>query len=484
MNSVIMERLPRVEGVIRVILSQKTSSKSVFLQSGRSTHLESKLINRYPLEAIHLTQGLSEKLCISHAVAAVSALEDYLQLYPTETALRIRQVLLQLSAIQSHIHHFYWEVLPDYLNVEHFTEQNLTRYIGIAPKAKTRGDLSNKIGTRILKNVGNAMDVLNTIQKALALLGGKYPVIMNQIPGGLTNFSISRSVTMDIVRKLEQIKTFVEVLWPNDIKAFIKDNPGTVTVLEKNSNLISFGSLVIEKDKGKSSYYSDGVLLDRKVEPVNELKITESLHNTFYKPVDKNSGKNAVLYDLKKPKAETWIKGARYEDEPMITGALSRMLVTHFGGGNLEISDRVGQLTDDLGLSSGSPNCIASRLLAEVFEGRFYLKNVLKNLMELKNENDTISKSSYNFSREGVGVGKIESPAGSLMHQIYISKNRITQYRIVSPMNWNLSPSDETGKSGVVEKELNRLLDLDKLTTIQVCRLLHSYNINALDGTQ
>ncbi|MBU3914637.1 nickel-dependent hydrogenase large subunit, partial [bacterium] len=401
--------------------------------------------------------------------------------------IKIRQILLQLSAIHSHIRHFYWELLPDYLNKQHydrFSAKDLSFFAGTSYKEKEEGDLSLDIGANIIKNVSEAANTLDVLQKVVALLAGKYPIIMNQIPGGLTNISISRTIGMKIVRKLEQIKQFIEVSWSQDVKSFIQNLPDTVVILEKNPNLISFGSLSANRFKGKSSHYSGGVLLDGKLEPVNEIKITESLVNTFFLPIEKSNTESSAPYDFNKKGGKTWIKGARYDSEIMVTGALPRMLVTQIGGGNLEISDRVGQMIDDLELSLESPNCVASRILAEVFEGRFYLKNIFKNLLDFDHQAETNKKTSFNFYGKGVGVGRVESPGGALMHQVFIDDNRITQYRIITPMNWNFSPADESGKTGIVEKELNRLSEMDDLSKTQIIRILHSYNAQALDGTQ
>ncbi len=486
MNSVIVDRLPRIEGDLRVLLSQTDAGSRAFLQSGRSTHLDRRLRGKYPLEAPQLTQTLSSNSSVAHAIASVSALEDYLHLFPTETGLRVRQIMLDMAAIRSHVYHFYWQVLPNYLNEEHFgsvSEKDLWFYAGIHRKQPDKEDLPTEIGVQVMQHSKDAAGIIDLLQKNLTMFGGKYPVIMNQIPGGVSNFGIGRNLKMAAIRNLEQCKEFVEVIWPQDVKSLIQHAPGSVTVLGKRLNLLSYGSLHIEKNNGKTSNYSEGALLHGKLEPVNELKITETVDNTFYLPIDKIGQQKKSSYDFNKPDAKTWVKGARYQGETMLTGPLSRMMVTHLAGGNLEISDMVGQIIDDLELSFDRPNCIASRLLAEVMESRVFLKNTLINLFDLDDSLDTNRKTSYDFSAKGVGVGKIESPGGSLMHQIYIKHSRIEHYRIVSSMNWNFAPADNNGDSGEVEHVLNAQLKSKGLNPLTVNRILHSYYPVTLDGT-
>ena len=488
MSEYIIKKLPRVEGILKVALLRTEQQKTVYLESGRSTHLENRLIGKYPLEAIHQTQLLSSKTGIAHALATVAALENYLGIDPTEISINIRQVLLQISTIHSHIHHFYWELLPDYLNESHFKKEPTSSqrgYLDFTPEKKTPDDLTKDAGLRILGSISKAAETLGHLQMAMAELGGKFPVVMNLIPGGISNSAFNRSVFMSLIRHLEQVKHFVEVIWPDDIKTFIQNIPEAVTVLVKNVNLLSFGSSGIGGEiKEKYATYSDGVFIDGKLSPVNELKITESYEHTFFQPIDRNSDSGGLRFNFQKIDGRTWIRGARYESSPVLTGPLSRMLVTHFAGGNMEISDRLGQMMDDLDLTADSPNCMATRLLATVFEGRFYLKGALNILLDLDQTASINNGINFDFTEDGVGIGKIEAPSGALQHRVFIKDNRIIQYRIISAMNWNFSPSDEYGKTGVVEQELNILNELEGLSAASASRLLHSYHVQVLDGTK
>ena len=486
MNSVIIEKLPRIEGQIRVIMQQSEEGSKILLESGRTTHLENRMIGKYPLEAVHHCQTLSAKSGAAHAIAAAMALESYLNIKPTALAQQIRSVLLKLAAIHSHIYHFYWELLPDYVNNQHFRHKSIRElglYFGLKQRHDEPGDLSVPQGKKILDHLPAAAETLKRIQLILTDLTGKFPGLMNIIPGGVTNFSINRKLVMSILRSLERLKKFVEVTWPEDVILFVGETPETAVVLDDSANLISFGSLPADDSDDHPPHYSPGIFLDGKLEPVNELKITESLVSTYYLRVGKEYDPSKNL-DLNKADAYTWIKGARYETESLTAGALPRMLITYFGGGDMQVSDIIVKLLDNLGLSPESPNCIASRLLAEVFESRLYLKSLLKDLIRLDGESALNRQMEFDFSAPGSGTGKAEAPGGSLLHQVFIKDNRIKRYRIVSATNWNFSTRDEFGKTGIVESELNKLLKNYTLSSMQASRILHSYNTGVIDGTQ
>jgi Ni,Fe-hydrogenase I large subunit len=248
--------------------------------------------------------------------------------------------------------------------------------------------------------------------------------------------------------------------------------------------LISFGSLSTGKKESLDSFYAEGVQIDGKLEPINEMLITESLQHTFYLPVAKTAEHDQRRFDFNKEGARTWIKGARYDGEPKLTGALSRMMIAYIGGSHIEISDRVGKMIEDLGLSVESPNCVASRLLGEAFEGRLYIKSTLSLLLDFNIDLPLNRKTAFDFSKPGSGTGRVEAPGGALLHQVFIKDNRITQYRMVSSVNWNFSSADRNGKTGIVENELNAALEKQELSVEQVSRIIHSYNAKILDGTQ
>ncbi|MDH5559325.1 MAG: nickel-dependent hydrogenase large subunit [Deltaproteobacteria bacterium] len=488
MSQTLIQQFQRTEGIIGLTLFETKDRRQVVFNSGQSTHLEEKLKGRYPLEPIHLTQLLSSKNGIFHAMASVLAIEDYFKLKPTLIAGHIRQLMMQIATIHSHIHHFYWESLPNYLHRKHLEKvenKDLVYFPRLVDRDKDSGDLSIKTGGSILKHVAMAAETLNVLQKTLAILGGKYPIVMNLIPGGVTNFKNEKDKLMIILNKLERLKPFIEEVWPADVKQFTQDIPETTKVIFPNLNLISFGSVPVEKIADQSTgLYISGVLIDGKLEPLNDFKITESFDNTFYVPIDEQGELNADLYDVNKKGAYTWIKSARYEGESMLTGPLARMMITHFGGGNLEISDSIGHMINNLGLTSDSYNCVASRMFAEVFEARYHLKSIFHSLLAINQQSDLNLKRPFDFSDGGTGTGRVEAPGGSLMHQTYIKGDQIMQYRIISPMNWNFSTRDKNNRSGIVEREMNHFFQENELSEFQANRVFTSYYPQALDGTQ
>lgn len=483
----LIDRVPHLEGLLKVLSDNESETPRVMLQSGRTLHLEGRLFGKNPLEAVQLTQTLSAKNGIAHGIAATVALENFLQVQPTFGGQKVRQILSHLATLHAHMAHFYFEVLPDYLNQRHFKAQGLLRasyFPALDLREEEPGDLSQEGGRVVLSHLPRITTALSELQRAMALLGGKFPIAMNFIPGGVTNFSIGRNQVMELLRLLEGIKIDVEQVWLADVRALIAEAPELAQNFGEEQQFISFGSLELENAKEDPAYYAPGIYLDGKLEPLNAAKITESYVDTYYRPADNKSLSNDLIYDLNKKEAKTWIKAARYETEVMQPGPLARMLVTHYGGGNVQISDSISAWIEDLGLSTDRANSAASRLLAAAFEGRFLMLSLFESLLSFDYSRPLNLRQPINFSGRGTGTGLVEAPSGSLLHQVFIEKGRIANYRIVAPANWTLCGRDEFGKTGQVESELNRISEGGELKALTANRLLHSYYAMALDATQ
>ncbi|OGG99803.1 MAG: hypothetical protein A2600_02565 [Candidatus Lambdaproteobacteria bacterium RIFOXYD1_FULL_56_27] len=484
---VLVERVPNLEGLLKVAYDGEPGKEKYFLQSGRTLHQEGRLFGKYPLEAVQHTQTLSAKSGVAHGIAAVLALENYLQWTPTYNGQKMRQILLHLSTLHSHLHHFYFEVLPDYLNQKHFKGQGLLRstyYPTLALREKDDQDLSPEAAKQIFTHLPQVVRTLAALQQAMALLGGKYPVVMNLIPGGVANTNLGRAQGMKLLRILESAKEMVEEIWPTDIKTVIAGATDLLQSSDEDQQLISFGSLPIENGKEEKAYFSPGVYVEGKLEPLNVTKITESYVDTYYRPADNRSLSNDLIYDLNKKKAHTWIKAARYETDVALTGPLARLLITHYGGGNVQVSDSIAGWIENLGLSIDKANSGAARLLAGAFEGRYILQNLFDSLLKLDFTGPLNQRKPFAFKGRGIGMGMVEAPGGALLHQVYIEGGKITGYRIVAPSNWNLSPGDEFGKTGLLEAGLNRMGKFGPLRPETAIRLAHSYYAQALDATQ
>ena len=77
---------------------------------------------------------------------------------------------------------------------------------------------------------------------------------------------------------------------------------------------------------------------------------------------------------------------------------------------------------------------------------------------------------------EAMGVGLIDTTRGSLGHWIRIKDKMIEHYDIITPSNWNLSPKDDNGVAGVIERSLIDTYLKDVQSPVEIGRIVRSFD--------
>lgn len=114
------------------------------------------------------------------------------------------------------------------------------------------------------------------------------------------------------------------------------------------------------------------------------------------------------------------------------------------------------------------------RIVARTLETEKILRiiNQLINRVELTPNN----QQSYIMPDSAQGAGLIDTTRGALGHWINIKNQVIEHYNIITPSVWNLSPKDDNGEPGVIEKALigTTLMDVDN--PVEIGRIVRSYD--------
>lgn len=78
---------------------------------------ERMLNGRNPLDAIYFTQRICGICSTAHSMASTLALEDAMEVVPTEQGKYLRDILHGCEFLQNHIRHFYQYSLPDFVRL-------------------------------------------------------------------------------------------------------------------------------------------------------------------------------------------------------------------------------------------------------------------------------------------------------------------------------------------------------------------------------
>lgn len=117
-----IEYLTRVEGHGNIVVDVKNGElKTCQLQIVEAPRFfEAMLLKRSIFEAQHLSSRICGICSGAHSLASIQAAEDALDVKPSDQTLKLRQLLLNLEFLDSHILHIYLLVAPDLLGVKSF----------------------------------------------------------------------------------------------------------------------------------------------------------------------------------------------------------------------------------------------------------------------------------------------------------------------------------------------------------------------------
>ena len=234
------------------------------------------------------------------------------------------------------------------------------------------------------KYIFKANKFATQISKAIALIAGQYPHNSYMVPGGVT----CDVTNLDILKLKDLLNSILEMYQKEIID------------LNLNSDDLELFFENLPKEIGKS--------LNRFLVLGDNLFFKSNKDVNLVKEENKNVLYNELFYEV---------------------GPLSRNL------GDKNIQKLYNEFQDS----------IYTRITARLYEGLLILKYLLKKLNEID-----ICEASYIKPKiyDSIGIGVIEAPRGSLIHQIEIQNEKIKNYNIIVPTQFNLSSSlDKTNLS-------------------------------------
>ncbi len=253
-----------------------------------------------------------------------------------------------------------------------------------------------------------SLKITRKIAKAIALLAGQFPHNSYILPGGVT----CDPTFLEIVK----LKDLLNEIY-DEIQSDIIDENGNSKDLE-----IFFENL--PKDIGKS---------------VNRFLVLGE--NLYFKP-------NGRAECIKEKENSSFSKNVFYKDTFYEVGPLSRNLNNYL----------VKQKYDEYGDS------IYTRIFARLFEIILILKYLFKEIEKLDLNEKSFVKPNL---KDGLGLGIIEAPRGSLIHEVEIKNEIIRKYNIIVPTQFNLSSHTKDNPSPAQKALMDE--DIKYLDTIFKC---------------
>ncbi len=438
--------ITRISGFleIRIELEQNTV-RNAWSSGLLFRGFEKMLKGRPPLDAIYFTERICGICSTAHATASSIALENILGISPQENDRMLRDYIHGCEFLQNHIRHFYQYSLPDFVQAPGLLE----RPQGIAGDFR----IPEPISLELAAHYTDSIRYSRLAHEMLAVLGGKAPHNHGITAGGVTCYP-GPDKLIKLKAILQSIKEFVETVMLPDVYTIAEYYPDYFNNGRGYGNLMSYGLFNTYADP-ELFYVNPTVMLGGNTEALNPDSITENIHYAWYQASKElqRPTEPTVEEDIYKEDAYSFIKAPRYEGFPMEVGPLARMWLS--GDYNRGISTM-------------------DRIIARVLEVRKII-GILEGFLNRIEPKQTVIER-YVFNEEARGQGLIDTTRGALGHWVAVNNQGITNYEIITPSVWNLSPEDPGRLKGTIEYALVGTVVKDAANPVEIGRIVRSYD--------
>jgi hydrogenase large subunit len=444
MSTIKINPLTRISGFLEIEIKVENSKVVDAKSSGLLFRgFEKMLQGRAPLDAIYFTQRICGICSTAHSMASSLALEKALKVIPNENDRMIRDFMHGCEFIQNHIRHFYLYTLPDFAA----GPQLEPVYNNYNKDLRLPKELNERLANHYIE----AVNYSRLAHTALAELGGKAPHNHGIFVGGVT-VNLDSYKFAKVTSIVSELKEFVANHMVEDVLTISKYYSDYFKIGRGSGNLLSYG-LYDNYSEASISYVKPSTYINDGPYKFESSRITENIHNSWYRSLQNSAGKNEMEPDIGKEGAYSFVKAPRYNGYAMEVGPLARMILS----GNYE--NRVSSM---------------DRTIARVLEAKKVLE-IMEQLLHRINFQES-SQKQYDIPEESFGTGLIDTTRGALGHWIHIKEKKLNRYNIITPSVWNCSPADSLGIKGVIEQALIGTEIQDIKNPVEVGRIVRSFD--------
>lgn len=446
MAKIKLDPVTRLEGHLKIEVEIDSNNTVINAHSTGNLFrgFEKILTGRDPRDAIHLTQRICGLCPVSHSVASVKAVEDSFGFTPSFDAMLIRNLILGGNYLSDHILQFYHLTLLDYAKGPQQSPWT--------PGYSVDYRLTDAENGVLITNYLKALEIRRKAHEMTAILSGKIPHVMSIIPGGVTKKVTSTDIS-NFTTYLNEVKAFIDNEYMTDLNFIANKYSDYYNIGQGSGKLLTYG--VFDTDTNGNTLFNSGIYSNGQYSSIDMSKIKEYAKYSWYTDDSGNrhpaSGKTDPLYG--KTGAYSWLKAPRYNNEVFEVGPLARMFM------NQEYTNGIS---------------VMDRHMARGLETQKIAAEMVNWINSVSTSNSAYTQLSVPTS--GVGVGLTEAPRGAIGHWINFNVQAITNYQVLTPTCWNVSPRDDLGQMGPLEQALIGTTIQDPTQPIELLRIVHSFD--------
>jgi len=494
MKKIVIDPVTRIEGHLKVevtvdggVVKEARSSGTLF------RGFEVFLRGRDPRDAARITQRVCGVCPTSHATASALALDDAFGVagkVPGNGRI-LRNLILGMNFLQSHILHFYTLSALDFVDVAALDDAGpdepdlravkrflargelgpfVPRYEGDfrLPKDANRGAIAHYL---------EALKVRRLCHEMGAVFGGRMPLQVATCAGGVFS-KLTDDMIVEFGAKLAKISDFIDNAYIPDILAVARAYPDHFEAGRGVDAFLAWGGMDAGPATGpvgqRKRFLPPGVVSGGSLEKADASKVTEQVRHSFFSescaaaPAD-----GRTEPEVGKDGAYSWLKSPRYDGAPHEVGPMARTIIAYLAGAEPQKS-AVDGLLAAAGLSLDKFGGTLGRHAARALETKL-VADAMKGWLQELTPGEPVC-ADCDVPVEGRGAGLTEAPRGALGHWIDIADKKVRNYQLVVPTTWNASPRDADGTPGPVEQALVGVPVKDEENPADVVRVVRSFD--------
>lgn len=544
---IVVDPVSRIEGHLRIEADIKDGVIANAFSSGTAIRgIELIVNNRDPRDVWAFMQRICGVCTSTHALTSIRTVEDALDIKVPKNANLIRNIMNEATFIHDHVVHFYhlhafdWVDVVDALNADPAETSKIAQSISDWPKSSPGyfAEVQNKVKKVVdsgqlgifangywghpayklppevnllaVAHYLEALDWQKEIVKIQTIFGGKNPHPHYVVGGMATPLDINSDNgihaerLMHVSQLIDQAREFVTKVYIPDLLAigsYYKD----WTHGDTQNNFLVYGDFPTGDIRDVDTYrVPRGIILDGNLKEIHDVdlkdpeQIKEFIDHSWYTYDGMDTGgkhpwegETSMKYTGPKPpydyldveKKYTWLKAPRWNEKPMETGPLARIMVG-YASGRKEFVDLVDDTLKKLDIPLSALQSALGRTVARGLETYLisgWLRDDMDQLLEnIKNgDQTTFDRTKWepsSWPNNAKGVGFMEAPRGSLGHWVEIENEKVKSYQAVVPTTWNASPMDHNGNHGAYEAALINTPVADPHQPLEILRIIHSFD--------
>jgi hydrogenase large subunit len=522
MAKIVIDPVTRIEGHLRVTCEIENGQVvNAWNHATMFRGFEVFMKDRDPRDAWQFSQRICGVCPTPHAHASVLATEHAMgvDMVP-DNARIVRNMMEAMHVGYDHILWFYhlnafdYVNVPDSLNATPSTpllqavQDQVRRVVDSGQLGPFAGHWWDHPGYRLPPELNleltasylRALEVQQIANDAEAFLGGKFPMVMNYMPGGMQKLPSIEEIQY-YIGQMDRVKEFIDTVMVPDLLAVAPFHLDLAETGAGTRNYLSWGIYDDETQDPVNRVFPAGAIFDGDLSRVEDVSLDEvrifTKHSWYgddvgagkhpldagQLPIEFTALNDKDSPDLPEGKYD-WSQAARYgaENRPMEVGPLAEVLVAYAAGRPAAV-DLVDSVLETLGVA-GQQGLLMSnlgRIAGRVLRAKInidYARQWADELLENIGAGDTTIHQwpEPKIPDSGEGAGGWNAPRGALAHYMRIEDGKIGSYAAVPPTNWNLAPRDDDDVPGPLEQTLVGLPVEDPERPLEILRVIHTFD--------